>query len=183
MSKVYKGIERNIFFSVIFALFLPISRQSVEKERERYLFNFFQIKLFLRAEEWSVECTVWPDLAKFRHFGKILKAVGNFERAYLVLGKSLNLLWQILNDFWQTFIGLKGQILNKYSSHLVTLGVQLGGGWKNTFSDYLFRAEKVTTEKSKSWGVISNISMKTWQDSFHMRFRIQFSVFWYKCRI
>ena len=34
------------------------------------------------------------DLAKFRNFGKILKALGNFTRVQFVLGKILNLLWQ-----------------------------------------------------------------------------------------
>ena len=26
--------------------------------------------------------SVWPDLAIFRHFGKILKALGNFDQVY-----------------------------------------------------------------------------------------------------
>ena len=38
---------------------------------------------------------VWPDWAKFRRFGRILKAVGYFETVYLVFVKCLNLLWQI----------------------------------------------------------------------------------------
>ena len=54
---------------------------------------------------------VWPDLAKIRHFGQILKAVGNFERVFLVFGKSLNNFGNFLNNFWQTFTGLKGQII------------------------------------------------------------------------
>ena len=72
------------------------------------------------------------DLAKFHHFGKILKAVGYFEGVYLVFVKSLYLLWQILNDFgqilndfWQTFIVLKDQILHRKFSHLVTLNGDL----------------------------------------------------------
>ena len=34
-----------------------------------------------------------PDLAKFRHFGKLLKV-------YLVFGKNLNQLWQKIYEFW-----------------------------------------------------------------------------------
>ena len=32
---------------------------------------------------------MWPDLAKFRHFGIILKVFGNYVRPYLVLGKNI----------------------------------------------------------------------------------------------
>ena len=41
-----------------------------------------------------------PDLAKFRYFGNILKVLGNYVRAYLVLGKNLNLLW---STFYATY--------------------------------------------------------------------------------
>ena len=39
--------------------------------------------------------TVWPDLAKFRQFGKIFKVLGNFLRVYLLFGNILDQLWQI----------------------------------------------------------------------------------------
>ena len=39
---------------------------------------------------------VWPDLAKFRHFG-------NFWRAYVVLGKILNLLLENNVFYWANF--------------------------------------------------------------------------------
>ena len=54
--------------------------------------------------------TVWLDLAKIRHFGKILKDFGIVWRAYSVLGKFLIQLWQhnvfsnILNLFWQKML-------------------------------------------------------------------------------
>ena len=35
---------------------------------------------------------MWPDMAKFRHFGMMLPDFGYFERALLVLCKILNLL-------------------------------------------------------------------------------------------
>ena len=38
--------------------------------------------------------TVWPDLAKIHHFGKILKAFDDFYKLSLVFGKYLNLLWK-----------------------------------------------------------------------------------------
>ena len=34
---------------------------------------------------------VWPDLPNFSNFCKILKALGNFVRVYLVFGEMLNL--------------------------------------------------------------------------------------------
>ena len=50
--------------------------------------------------------TVWPGLAKFRHFGTILKVLGKFLRVNLVFGKMLILL---------------SPKLLKWFSHLVTL--------------------------------------------------------------
>ena len=55
---------------------------------------------------------MWPDLAKFRHFGKIFKVLGNFSRIHLLFGKILNLLWQILCAIGQVFIEVNGQMLN-----------------------------------------------------------------------
>ena len=40
--------------------------------------------------------SVWPDLAKFQHFGKTLKNFCHFERVELVFGKILSLLVHIL---------------------------------------------------------------------------------------
>ena len=37
---------------------------------------------------------MWPNLAKFYHFGKFLKVFGNYLRVYLVFVKILNLLLQ-----------------------------------------------------------------------------------------
>ena len=45
------------------------------------------------------------------HFGKILQLFGIILRVYLVFGKILNLLWQILCAFEQMFIIISGQIL------------------------------------------------------------------------
>ena len=53
----------------------------------------------------------WPDLAKFRHFGKIFNAFGNFLRVYLVFGKILDQLCQILYTTGQIFIDVNGQML------------------------------------------------------------------------
>ena len=54
---------------------------------------------------------VWPDLAKFRHFGNILKVLGNYVRAYLVLGKNLNLRWSTFYAIGQVFIAANDLIL------------------------------------------------------------------------
>ena len=47
--------------------------------------------------------TVWLDLAKIRHFGKILKDFGIVWRAYSVLGKFLIQLWQHNVCHWAKF--------------------------------------------------------------------------------
>ena len=54
---------------------------------------------------------VCPDLAKFRHLGKILISFWPFLSNFLVFEKIANLLWQIFYSFGQIFIALKGQIL------------------------------------------------------------------------
>ena len=46
---------------------------------------------------------MWPDLAKFRCFGKILKVFDNSLSAYLVFGIFLNRLWQNLCASWANF--------------------------------------------------------------------------------
>ena len=51
------------------------------------------------------------DLAKFHHFGKIFKVLGNFSTVHLLFGKILNLLWQILYTFGQFFFAVNGQML------------------------------------------------------------------------
>ena len=42
--------------------------------------------------EMSAVEPVWPDLAKFRHFGKLFKVLGNSGGIYLPFGKILELL-------------------------------------------------------------------------------------------
>ena len=55
---------------------------------------------------------MWPDLAKFGHFGYILNSLAiNYVRAYLVLGKNLNLLWSTFYTIGQIFIAANGLIL------------------------------------------------------------------------
>ena len=54
---------------------------------------------------------VWPDLAKFRHFGTILQVFGQFLTVYLLLVKLVNLLWQICYDTGLIFIVANGPIL------------------------------------------------------------------------
>ena len=39
--------------------------------------------------------SVWPELAKFRHLGKILRALGVFVIVYLAISKFECLLWQL----------------------------------------------------------------------------------------
>ena len=65
--------------------------------------------------------SVWPDLAKFHHFGQYFKMFGNWFKDYLVLGKAFNSLWYNGYAFGQIFIAENGQILKTQSGHLVTL--------------------------------------------------------------
>ena len=61
---------------------------------------------------------MWPDLAKFRHFGKFSKYLAIFRDFLFGVLQKL----QIVRDiFVLNFTVIKGQILDKYSSHLVTL--------------------------------------------------------------
>ena len=54
---------------------------------------------------------MWPDLAKFHHFGlKFQKVFGNFSKALSSFGNILDLLWQE-NTIGQSFIAVYGQIL------------------------------------------------------------------------
>ena len=54
---------------------------------------------------------VWPDLAKFRHFGTILQVFGQFLTVYLLFVKLVNLLWQICYNTGLIFIVANGPIL------------------------------------------------------------------------
>ena len=53
----------------------------------------------------------WPDLAKFRNFGKHWNVLGIFMRVYLAFGKYCYLLWQILYTIGQFFMVVNGQIM------------------------------------------------------------------------
>ena len=77
-------------------------------------------ELFL-ISDWCVTQTVWPDLAKFSHLSKILIDVGNFWRAYLVLGKKWNLLWQNNVCYWAKFYCFKWPKLKTQTSNRVTV--------------------------------------------------------------
>ena len=57
----------------------------------------------------------------FSHSGTTLKNFGHFECVDLVFGKILSSIWHILNNIGQIVNVENGQILNKQSSHLVTL--------------------------------------------------------------
>ena len=64
-------------------------------------------------ESFAAAESVGRDLAKFLIIGKLLLAFGNFLTVYLVFGKIVNLLYQILYGIGQMFIALYSQILNK----------------------------------------------------------------------
>ena len=57
---------------------------------------------------------MWPDLAKFCHFGKKLQVFGKFLKVYFLFGKMLSILWQICDIFGLNFLFAIGQILKNY---------------------------------------------------------------------
>ena len=70
----------------------------------------------LNDGEWR---PVWPDLAKFRHLDK--KSLGQILECQLNIYKIVEPIWEHFNVIGQILIDANGQILKKYSSHLVTL--------------------------------------------------------------
>ena len=54
---------------------------------------------------------MWPDLAKWHHFGKSLQIFGKFLKVYILLCKLLSLHWQIYDLLGLIFIASNGQIL------------------------------------------------------------------------
>ena len=90
MPKAFKSCPKSNKSSNLVTLFLT--------------HQFFLLLLLARASQnvflllfipWIGQGAVWPDLAKFRHLGKILTVFGNFLIAYLVFRKLFNLLWYI----------------------------------------------------------------------------------------
>ena len=63
-------------------------------------FNLSWQKLGEALPKWGLS-SVWPDLVKFRHFGKIFKK--KIWGGYLLCGKILELIWQILYAIGQLF--------------------------------------------------------------------------------
>ena len=59
----------------------------------------------------SVLWVVWPDLAKFCHFGKSLPVFGKFLIVHFLFGKILSWLWRICDIIGLIFIVANGQIL------------------------------------------------------------------------
>ena len=96
---------------------------------KRDLIQFFKSSNIDRSSAWVIfpmlckvslhvshdfcKFAVWPDLAKFRHFGEVLKVIWQFSTLNLVFGKSLNPIRQILYAFWQIFIRRKWPNITK----------------------------------------------------------------------
>ena len=64
-------------------------RRKRERERERVSANIEWERERAGLESERVVVSVWPDLAKFRHFGKIIEAIGNFWGFIYFLSKLL----------------------------------------------------------------------------------------------
>ena len=68
-------------------------------------------KYFYKFLKGTSIAPVWPDLAKYRHLGKLSKILGKLLREYLVFRKIVNLLWQIFMNFGQIWIVVCSQIM------------------------------------------------------------------------
>ena len=59
-------------------------------------------KHYSRWSRWRLR-TVWPDLVKFRHFGKILKVFGQFLKGLINICQNFESTWHIFmlsGKFW-----------------------------------------------------------------------------------
>ena len=99
-----KMLKRQQYFLVedfnknsFFCLRKPLPR--APSQRDQYCKTIFAV------------AAVWPDLAKFRHLGKLYQILGKLLRVCLVLGKFLNLLWQYFYEFGQFSIVVSSQIM------------------------------------------------------------------------
>ena len=73
----------------------------------------WRLSTFIAHWNIIVPTAVWPDMAKFCHFGTMLKHFGHFECVHLVFAKILSLFWQICYAIEQIFICINSQVLNK----------------------------------------------------------------------
>ena len=82
------------------------SRVTFNASLFHFVYNTYYDKTVLPMSQ-----SVWPDLAKFRHFGTILKVLGKILRDYLIFGKILILLWQKCFTIGQVLVVVDGKIL------------------------------------------------------------------------
>ena len=82
--------------------------REIERDRKEKKKKPFCVK---KMEFWRdvMPTAVWPDLAKFCHFGKTLQV--KFLKVYFLFGKVLSLLWQIWYIIGLILIFANGQIL------------------------------------------------------------------------
>ena len=92
---------------------------------------------------------MWPDLAKFRHFGKTLKVVSKFLTVYFLSGKMLSLLWQICDNIGLIFIVVNGQILKN--------NLTIWSHWTPVVNQCLARVWRSLTD-NQSRGVVSGMT-------------------------
>ena len=70
----------------------------------------------------SASSTVWPDMVKLRHFGEIFSNLWQFfEGSFSIWRKSEYTLAKVRSYWAHIFNNVKGLILEKVISHLVTL--------------------------------------------------------------
>ena len=95
----------NLFLS------FQLPNQSIRFYSIIFKLTFYQSAFSYLAISLSLLNSVWPDLAKFCHFGTIVKVLGAFLKAHLLFGKILILLLLKCFTIGQVFIVVDGQIL------------------------------------------------------------------------
>ena len=80
------------------------SHGPLRKYLNGFQFTFFEVKRYELQTFKRHLFGVWPDFAKFLHFGKLLMV-------YFLFGKMLSLLWQIFDIIGIIFTVANGQIL------------------------------------------------------------------------
>ena len=102
------------------------NKKSFENENPKFLISWLEeeennfrkwFSHFLKNSFTSfVWVPVWPDLSKFRHFGKFLKVIGNLSKDYLVFAQVLNLLWKCFVPLGAYYFAINDQKLAKIIS-------------------------------------------------------------------
>ena len=125
LPKEQVGTERNLF------------RSRVSSLKQFFLFTQGHCSQYIQVNVAVATPSAWPDSSKFCQFSEILNSFGEFLMVYLVFGKLLNQLWEVLYDLGQILFVVNDQILQNRCltvwSHWTTSATPLGLSWVSIF--------------------------------------------------